>query len=379
MSTEVEREAEAPIHGDILESILAHVSLINLVPFLHVSKSWNLAVYSSLNHLNPIKPWLIVYTYNTRSPHVITTRAYDPRSRAWVEIHKPPSAVRPASVRSSNSSLLYTLSSAAFTFSVDPIHLTWHHAHAPRVSRTDPIVALVGRHIVVAGGACDFEDDPLAVEVFDLKTNTWSACRSMPEILKGSATSTWLSVAVAGEKMHVTEKISGVTYSFNPVKNTWDGPYNLRPDDRRVYSTVTGATRRRMIVVGLIGEPEDMKGVKLWEVRGGFGPELGSGLSELCEVPEEMVAKLKGEGGWVSSVSMAAAGESVFLYNSAMPEWVILGEEVAGVWEWESVQNDGMRLQRMVVGVGEVRIEDLQKGVRENWRFSLKERKSLDF
>ncbi|KAK4263170.1 hypothetical protein QN277_028625 [Acacia crassicarpa] len=374
--------AEAPIHGDVLESILSHVPLIDLVSVLQVSKSWNLAVSSSLAHLNRIKPWLMVYTHNRRAPHVITTHAYDHRSRAWLEICEPSSSVRPtvASLRSSNSSLLYMLSSAAFAFSLDPIHLTWRHADAPRVCRTDPIVALVGHHIVVAGGACDFEDDPLAVEMYDLGKRTWEPCQSMPAILKGSSTSTWLSVAVEGHRMHVTQKISGETHSFDTHTNTWQGPYDLRPD-QSVYSSITGTLRDRVILAGLIGEAEDLKGVKLWEVKGEFGSESGSSelrLEEMCEMPEEMVKKLKGEGGWVSSISMSTTGDSVYLYNPSEPEWVIAGEMVDGIWKWESVENeavsDGGRLQRMVVGVGEVRMEDLHKGMRENWKFSLKQK-----
>ncbi|XP_028770095.1 F-box/kelch-repeat protein At1g23390-like [Neltuma alba] len=380
MATEPEREAEAPIHGDILESILSHVPLIDLAPVLHVSKSWNRAASSSLAHLNPIKPWLMVYTHTSRTPHVITTHAYDPRSRAWVEIREPSSA-RPtvASLRSSPSSLLYMLSSTAFAFSFDPIHLTWHHADAPRVCRTDPIVALVGHHIVVAGGTCEFEDDPLAVEMYDLRTRTWETCQSMPAILKGSTTSTWLSVAVQGHRMHVTEKISGVTHSFDPHTNTWQGPYDLRPD-QSVYSSITGTLRDRLILAGLIGEEADVKGVKLWEARGELGSESKLGCEEMCEMPKEMVKKLKGEAGWVSSISMWTMGDSVYMYNPSEPEWVISCEMVAGIWKWESVENEavreGGRLQRMVVGVGEVRMEDLQKGMRENRNFALKQRKS---
>ncbi|XP_054790913.1 F-box/kelch-repeat protein At1g23390-like [Prosopis cineraria] len=375
---EEERDGEAPIHGDILESILSHVPLIDLVPVLQVSKSWNRAVSSSLAHLNPIKPWLMVYTHTSRAPHVINTHAYDPRSRAWVQMREP-SAVRPtvASLRSSHSSLLYMLSSTALAFSFDPIHLTWHHADAPRVCRTDPIVALVGHHIVVAGGVCEFEDDPLAVEIYDLRRRTWDTCESMPAILKGSATSTWLSVAVVGHRMHVTEKISGVTHTFHPEKNTWQGPYDLRPD-QSVYSIVNGTLRDRVIVAGLVGEAAEVKSVKLWEVRGEWGPESKLRCEEMCEMPKEMVKKVKGEGGLVSSISMSTTGDSVYIYNPSEPEWVMGCEIVNGICKWESVENeavkDGGRLQRMVVGVGDVRMEDLQKGLKENRSFALKQR-----
>ncbi|KAF2292771.1 hypothetical protein GH714_028089 [Hevea brasiliensis] len=86
------------------------------------------------------------------------------------------------------------LSPSKFSFSFDPLHLTWHNVDSPLVWRTDPIVAVVGHRVIVAGGACDFEDDPLAVEMYDLKTRTWDTCESLPAHFKDSAASTWLSM-----------------------------------------------------------------------------------------------------------------------------------------------------------------------------------------
>ena len=78
---------EAPIHGDILEAIFSHVPLIHLVPASHVSNSWKRAVSSSLAHVRPIKPWLIVLTQSLRASHVTTLHAYDPRSHVWLQIN----------------------------------------------------------------------------------------------------------------------------------------------------------------------------------------------------------------------------------------------------------------------------------------------------
>nr|POE97292.1 f-box/kelch-repeat protein [Quercus suber] len=81
-------EEEAPIHGDVLEAILTHVPLIDLVRACHVSTSWKGAVFSSLRHLNPVKPWLIVHAQSTRYPYTTTSHAYDPRSHVWVDIEQ---------------------------------------------------------------------------------------------------------------------------------------------------------------------------------------------------------------------------------------------------------------------------------------------------
>ncbi|KAL5063420.1 hypothetical protein RYX36_025157 [Vicia faba] len=50
-----EKEVEAPIHGDILEAILSHVSLIYLLLANHVLDHWNTVVSSSIHHVNPVK------------------------------------------------------------------------------------------------------------------------------------------------------------------------------------------------------------------------------------------------------------------------------------------------------------------------------------
>ncbi|MCI97095.1 F-box/kelch-repeat protein, partial [Trifolium medium] len=67
------------------------------------------------------------------------------------------------------------------------------------------------------------EDDPLAVEMYDMESRSWVMCPAMPTMLKSVPASTWLSVAVVGEAMFVTEKNSGATYSFNTITMNWEG------------------------------------------------------------------------------------------------------------------------------------------------------------
>lgn len=355
MATQREAE-EAPIHGDILEAIFSHVPLVQLVPACHVSRAWKRAVSSSLTHVRPTKPWLIILSQSTRASHVTTAHAYDPRSHLWLEIKHHPSICGGA-VRATHSTLLYTLSPAEFAFSLDALHLAWHRAPSPRVWRTDPIVASVGKRVVVAGGACEFEDDPLAVEMYDTESRVWEECLPMPAMLKGSSASTWLSVAVAGDSMHVTEKNSGLTYSFDTVTMKWEGPYDLRPDHSVCYC-VTGTVRgERLMVAGLVGN----HAVKLWAVKGG----LCSGMMELVgEMPKELVGKLKG-GSEFGSVEVTWVGDFVYLRNTLVPEEVVACEVVEGcVCEWRSVHNVAVNGGgRVVVCGGDVGMEDLQRAV----------------
>ncbi|ESW25747.1 hypothetical protein PHAVU_003G062300 [Phaseolus vulgaris] len=363
--------SEAPIQGDILEIIFSHLPLIHLVSPSHVSRAWNRALSTSLRHVNPVKPWLTLHIQNPRALHLTTTFAYDPRSRTWFQIHAPhPNHTSP--LRASHSTLLYTLSPCEFAFSLDPLRLHWHHACSPRVSRIDPIVARVGPRIVLAGGACDFEDDPLAVEVYDMESRAWTRCQSMPAILKDSSASTWLSTAVVGERMYVTEKNSGVTYSLDCNTMTWNGPLEVRPD-RSVFHCVTGAIGGRLMVAGMVGEAEKVEEVKLWEVKGELAleSELGYWCEELAAMPKELMVKIMGTG----SIEVNWIGNSVYFQNLWKAEEIVVCEvgNNGGSCEWESVRNvtvsDVSRMQRTVFCGAHVGLQDLKKAINKNCMF----------
>ncbi|KAJ7953587.1 F-box/kelch-repeat protein [Quillaja saponaria] len=372
-----EKRAEAPIHGDILQAILSHVPMIDLVPASQVSKSWLQAVYSSLHQTNTIKPWLMVHTQANTSPYVTTTHAYDPRSQVWIEIRQP-SVNYVSTLQSSHSTLLFMLSPRKLAFSLDPLHLTWHQAEPPRVWRQNPIIALVDQFLVVAGGACDFEDDPLVVEIYDLNSRTWDTCESIPSILRDSPSSTWLSVAVKEHRMHVTEKKTGVTFSFEPKTKIWYGPYDLL-SDHSVYSCVIGSlNNNRLIMAGVMGDAENVKSVKLWELRGEL--ELTRKELEFGEMPKEMVEILKGESCWVPSIAMSSMGDFAYIQNPWQPEELVVCEIVNGACKWGSLRNvvvnDRSRItQRLVVTCSNVGMLDLKMAMMsdKHRRFSLKD------
>ncbi|PRQ40978.1 putative F-box domain, kelch-type beta propeller [Rosa chinensis] len=362
-------EEEAPLYGDVLESVLSKLHLIHLLSACHVSKSWNRAVSSTLRFSNRVKPWLVVHTQTTRFPYVVSARAYDPASHVWVDLerslHHPP-VKSISTLRSSHSTLLYMLSPSKFAFSLDALHLEWSHANTPPlVWRTDPIVAVVGHRVVVAGGACDYEDDPLAVEMYDVKVGTWDTCESMPAIFKDSSASTWLSVAADERRMYVTERCSAVTYSFDPESKKWFGPYDLRPNPT-VFSSVIGFVNGRLVLAGVVGAAEDVKGVKLWEVEVSDDESLE--LKEMIgDMPETMVEKLKGERDCEPSFSMSYMGGMVCFHNGSDPSELILCELDNGGCRWTSMRNDavndGTRMQRMVVTCANLGLPELHKAV----------------
>ncbi|KAI3694189.1 hypothetical protein L1987_77150 [Smallanthus sonchifolius] len=362
---------ELPIHGDVLEAILSHVPLIHLIPASHVSKSWTATVSSAFRTSTNAKPWLILHTQSYRHPYPTTTHAYDPESNSWIQIRSP-AIDYVSTLRSSHSNLLYMISPSKLSFSSDPLHLTWHHAVAPKISRIDPVVSVVGRHVVVAGGAFDFEDDPLAVEVYDLRSQQWTKSDPMPEFFNQSASSMWLSVASDDRHLFVMEKSSGVTYSFNTSNNNWSGPYNLRPDHRVFYSVI-GFSDARLIVIGMLGEPEDVDGVKVWEVNCN-----SSECKEIGEMPENILENLKSHDSFISSIDVAMAGNIAYICICSRAEEVIVCEFIdGGGCRWRSVANTvascGSIMDKLVLTCSKVGIEELQRATRsENRRFVVK-------
>jgi len=227
----------------------------------------------------------------------------------------------------------------------------------------DPIVALVGSHIVVAGGGgLGFEDDPLSVEVYDMKTSHWSTCQSMPDILKHSAASTWLSVAANRSKMYVTEKASGITYSFSPENKSWSGPYDLRPDPTAFFTAV-GFAGDDLILAGVMGRAQNVKTLRLWKIK----PETME-FDQIGEIPCELLEKLKGETSELSSISLLTAKNFAYMYNNSDPVEIIMCEIGDGECKWGSVKNlvvndEGRIGERMVMSCGMVEIGHLHRAM----------------
>ncbi|KAH6763219.1 hypothetical protein C2S52_020652 [Perilla frutescens var. hirtella] len=368
MATRLNPEEEAEIHGDVLEEVLSHVSSVDLVSASHVSKRWRGSVSSSLRHNNPPKPWLLLHTQSTRSPHATVSYAYDPRSNVWITIRRP-SIEYVSSLRSSAANFLYMLSPSSFSFSLDPLHSDWCAVDPPRVWRQDPVVARVGDSVVVAGGACYFELDPLAVEIYDLRARAWCTCESMPPNLKDSAASQWLSYAATNEKLIVVEKQTGLTHWLDPDTKSWSGPIVLNPS-QPVRSYHIGCSGGRLIVIGIC-PIENAETVKVWRIG-----ENDFSFEEIGEMPEEFVTGLK--SSWEEiTIDIRVAGNLVYAYNSSEAEELVACELVGGGrCRWWKVRNvvarEGLISKTSVFACSEVGIGELQRAMTmKKWRFEV--------
>ncbi|CAO2829278.1 unnamed protein product [Amaranthus hypochondriacus] len=363
VSKEQDEDQESIFHGDLLEKIFAHTPIIDLVCASFVSKSWQFAVFSSLSNVNKVKPWLLVHTTNLAKK--ITTHAFDPRSNTWVEIFHLPYPIKKISpIQSLGSTLIYEFSSEGLFFSMDCLYLAWHHIPPPKIAwRVDPIIAVVGPYVIVAGGDTGFWDDPLTVEMYDMEASHWSTCKSMPSTFKNSSTASWVSIASNQQIMYVMEKTSGITHIFTPKTKTWSGPYDLRPDPS-VYFSVIGFSGDDLIIAGLMGNPESVLTLKIWKIN-----YQVMEFDEIGEIPIELLEKLKGEDCYfLSSITLLTTKDFFYLYNTSNPAEIIFCEINEKKCKWGSVKNlvlnDESKLgERMVMSCSSVGIANLQNAM----------------
>lgn len=361
-----------PLHGDVMELILSHVPLIDLVAARRVSRCWNRAVSSSLLLFNRPRPWLVAHSQSTRPPYAVVAHAFDPRSCVWMELHHRNLSAKHGSspLRSQSGRLLYSLSPSQFSFSLDPLGLSWHSVEPPLVWRPDPIVAAAGPRVVVAGGGCDFDDDPLAVEIYDLEKRKWESCDAMPSALRDCSASACLSVAAGRGRIYVTEKLSGEAHSFNPEAKEWHGPYHLRPVGN-IYCSVIDFVNDRMLLIGLINNSDSLshpstkgQSVKIWEVLGEV-----SEYREMAEMPGELLKEMKGEDPSISSVSVCSAGDMMYLYDPWKPETVVWCELAVdgSSCEWGSLRiladQHSCQAGRTVLSCWDVGIPELERAL----------------
>lgn len=221
------------------------------------------------------------------------------------------------------------------------------------------MVALVGSHLVVAGGTCDFEDDPCAVEVMRTGGAGWELCESMPEEFQDRAAATWLSVAVSDRAMYVADRNNGWFSSFDPVTGKWGKAHQLRPDPA-IYVSAIGMSGNRIILVGAAGEAMRVEGVVMWEVD-----PVKLQCSEIGRMPAEMLERLVGsEGLW--TIGFSNVRDCGYIYNPSEPKEVFFCDFSSGSCSWEKIGSpevvaDRYPMLALAFGCSAVGMPDLGK------------------
>lgn len=310
----VEQEQEAIDHtdtgrtcsdlpGDILEAVVSNLSALDLLSASYVSRKWLDAVRSSL-HVRPrLFPWLILRCL----PHPIassyTIHALDPHSRTWLSLTRrsastgTKSPLTPSFLHGSPRDLLYTLSLSQLVISRDPFGSSSRmEAKGPKIWRQDPVVAEIGRWVVMVGGTfmADFyeEEEEGAVEVYDKETGAWELGEPMPAIFQGSTYATWLSVAVSGKRLYVIKRKTGWISWFDPESRKWGPTCQLRLEPTVSNWAIGIVGKERLLLVGAGSEGGGHKGemmVRAWEVEGDKLQVISNSREEM---PREMVDRL---------------------------------------------------------------------------------------
>lgn len=261
--------------------------------------------------------------------------------------------------------------------SKDPLGARWEQdMKAPRKFRLDPVVAEVGRWVLVVGGDCsverDYEEEGW-VEVYDKQGGFWESAGLMPEVFGGSTCATWLSVAATGKRLYIMERKSGWLSWFDPEMKRW-GPVRQVGPRAAVWAwAVTVGASENLLLVGAGRAHGEAVKVKIWEVE---GDDLRVEESGSEEMPREMVDRLfqseEGRGASWRGHSVDACGteKGGYVWNpSEMRNGVVLfglaregsRRRIVERWEWvpapERVGENPMG--RILCGCSPVRLNDV--------------------
>uniref|UniRef100_A0A452XI48 Uncharacterized protein n=1 Tax=Aegilops tauschii subsp. strangulata TaxID=200361 RepID=A0A452XI48_AEGTS len=213
-------------------------------------------------------PWLVVHLHGGRR----RTLAYAPHSGVWLTVHvQAPRHALPLNVRlvrSARGDRVCALSSS-FLGTSACVSLK-----APMVWRVDPVLAAVGDRIVALGGTCPLAlaDGEAAAAAEVHESGNWTTCDPLPSMLREYAAAAWLSAAVTGQRVYLTDTTTGWTSWFDPLMRRWGPTGCLRPD-ASVYTWGVapgraGAERLMLLGAKRDGEEANRVVVQAWEVDG---------------------------------------------------------------------------------------------------------------
>ncbi|KAJ3704483.1 hypothetical protein LUZ61_008188 [Rhynchospora tenuis] len=380
----------ANLHGDVLEEVAMHVPIIDLLSASLVSREWHRAVHSSWVYRPHQRPWLILRDLRSPKSSAFSIHALDPYSRSWVSItrrsvsDRPFEMVGPCFLRRSKGDRFCALMFRKMTISKDPLGARWEQdTKAPRKFRLDPVVAEVGRWILVVGGECsidrDYEEEG-PVEVYDKRTGVWESAGLMPAVFEGSTCATWLSVVASSKRLYILERKTGWLSWFDPESKRWGSMRQMRPDPAVSTWAITVGFGEKLLLFGVgRGEHGGRMKVRIWEVE---GDNLQVVDSEAEEMPAEMVDRLfPSEQGhddamWRGySVEMCGTEHGGYACNPVgMRNGVVLfdlsrSEErrrIVERWEWvplpERVGDNPMG--RILCGCSPVDLKDISSSLR---------------
>ncbi|KAJ7294365.1 hypothetical protein O6H91_Y262700 [Diphasiastrum complanatum] len=304
--------------------VLSHLPVLNLVRASLVSKHWRSIVASpSFIHLHSKgftpRPWFFLYGINFLVPAKSQAFAYDPYTRKW---HCLPLKSFPEHDQTSlavSSGFLYAITAST--------HLQICHKHdlfpeflsltpPMNCSRRNPIVNFVedsisdSYKVIVCGGVSVFEDEDLAVEIFDSDAGSWEVCAGLPGEFRGSSSAHWTTSVICKGRFFVHEMYSGSTAALDLHLKTWTPVHVLRPLGVRYSYLVSCAGN--LLLAGTCSI-QNRGTFALWKVD-----EVTLDCSEIGQMPEDLYSVFESEEeDKTVNLKCVAAGEMLYVFSLA--------------------------------------------------------------
>ncbi|KAG6556423.1 hypothetical protein Mapa_002366 [Marchantia paleacea] len=319
------------LSDEVTECILARVPLSSLVRACAVNKHWKAIIRSSefgrlCAEVRPSNPWLFVYCTNFLLPGKNQAYAYDPDAHKWYTI---PSVTPPTHSRASMSGgvggiMVATMggTQSRLCYNHSLFIKKWKQTTEMCVSRDAPLVGFVeesgsgsnvSQKLIAVGGVEMFEDDDLAVEIYDTVLKQWEVTKSLPVEFRGNSSRHWLSGAVWNRKLYVLEIYSGSVASFDLCTKTWTLVQILRPmTPSGVKYAYLLICQGLLILAGVCHPPEGHVSFKLWLVD-----DSVMQCKEMGVMPPEIFAMFaKGDGEKnVLGMKCVASGSLIYVYS----------------------------------------------------------------
>ncbi|KAL3695309.1 hypothetical protein R1sor_009385 [Riccia sorocarpa] len=322
------------LSDEVTECILSRVPLSSLVRACAVNKHWKEIIQSPefarlCNQVRPSNPWLFVYCTNFLLPGKNQAYAYDPDANTWYTV---PSVSPPTHSRASMSGgiggiMVATMSGlqSRLCYNHSLFIKKWKQTTEMSVSRDAPLVGFVeesasggggdvSQKLIAVGGVEMFEDDDLAVEIYDTSLKQWEVAKSMPVEFRGNSSRHWLSGAVWNRKLYILEIYSGSVSAFDLVTKTWTNVQILRPmTPSGVKYAYLVVCQGHLILAGVCHPPgSGQVSFKLWLVD-----DSVMQCKEVGVMPPEffsLFAKGDGEKN-VLGMKCVASGSLIFVYS----------------------------------------------------------------
>ncbi|KAL3688667.1 hypothetical protein R1sor_014976 [Riccia sorocarpa] len=336
------------ISEEVLELVLGKLPTVTVLEAAQVCKSWCSVIRSRrfaryYDSLPCRRSWFFQCLVSFFSENN-QGYGYDPESKQWHKFSSkfslPIEQDRSALPSSPDGAILSIFTLTDLFYKREFLSTKWEVAPAMNYSRNAPLVAVVdgkdnsSHKVIVAGGVAFFEDDDLALEVFDSASGAWEVCESLPREFRNNCSSHWMTSAVAGGKFLVAEMYSGQIAAFDLESKKWSRVGSLRPQG--VVHSLLLSCQDSLLLAGSSYSEGNLT-FKIWKVNVAAqecGVEIASMPPAFCKnftCSDESWQDRKCEG-----LQCVASGNLLYIFSRERQQegQIVLCDLSSGVAEW---------------------------------------------